>query len=120
MVAREQAASLVIGTDVNGESADATRREIAFELTRLQTESLGESELETVKNYTLGKLLGETTTVFEQADRYRYVLLQGLRPDYYAELVRRTQAATADELLTLARTYLSPADMLTVVAGGNG
>ena len=118
VVAREQATSLIIGTDVNGESAAATRHEIALELTRLQTEPLGDSELETVKNYTLGKLLGETTTVFEQADRYRYVLLHGLRPDYYAELVRRTQAATAAELLALARTYLSPSDMLTVVAGG--
>jgi zinc protease len=118
VVAREQATSLVIGTDVNGESADATRREIAYELTRLQEEPLGDDELETVKNYTLGKLLGETTTVFEQADRYRYVVLQGLRPDYYAELVRRTQAATAEELQALARTYLSPANMLTVVAGG--
>ena len=118
VVAREQATSLVIGTDVNGEQADATRQEIAYELTRLQTEPLGDDELETVKNYTLGKLLGETATVFEQADRYRYVVLQGLRPDYYAELVRRTQAATAEELQALARTYLSPADMLTVVAGG--
>ncbi|GAA4499639.1 pitrilysin family protein [Hymenobacter ginsengisoli] len=118
VVAREQAASLVIGTDVNGEQADATRQEIAYELTRLQNEPLGDDELETVKNYTLGKLLGETATVFEQADRYRYVVLQGLRPDYYAELVRRTQAATAEELQALARTYLSPADMLTVVAGG--
>ena len=118
VVAREQAASLVIGTDVNGESAAATRHEIDFELARLQTEPLDDNELETVKNYTLGKLLGETTTVFEQADRYRYVLLQGLRPDYYAELVRRTQATTAAELLALARTYLSPTDMLTVVAGG--
>lgn len=118
VVAREEAVALVIGTDVNGESAAATRHEIAYELTRLQTEPLGDDELETVKNYTLGKLLGETTTVFEQADRYRYVVLQGLRPDYYAELVRRTQAATAEELQALARTYLSPADMLTVVAGG--
>jgi hypothetical protein len=32
--------------------------------------------------------------------------------------VSRTQAATAEELQILARTYLSPADMLTVVAGG--
>jgi len=118
VVAREQGVALVIGTDVNGESVAATRHEIAAELTRLQTEPLDDDELETVKNYTLGKLLGETTTVFEQADRYRYVLLQHLRPDYYAELARRTQAATAAELLALARTYLSPADMLTVVAGG--
>jgi zinc protease len=118
VVAREQAASLVIGTDVNGEQAEATRHEIAYELTRLQTEPLGDDELETVKNYTLGKLLGETATVFEQADRYRYVVLHGLRPDYYTELVRRTQAATAEELQALARTYLSPADMLTIVAGG--
>jgi len=118
VVAREQAASLVIGTDVNGESADATRVEIAAELTRLQTELLGDDELETVKNYTLGKLLGESATVFEQADRYRYVVTQGLRPDYYPHLVHQTQATTATELRELARTYLSPADMLTVVAGG--
>jgi zinc protease len=120
VVAREQATALVIGTDVNGDRADATRQEIAAELTRLQTELLDESELETVKNYTLGKLLGETATVFEQADKYRHVTLQHLHPDYYQQLVRQTQAATAADLQALARTYLSPADMLTVVAGGNG
>jgi len=120
VVAREQGTSLVIGTDVNGDRADATRQEIAYELTRLQTELLDDSELETVKNYTLGKLLGETATVFEQADKYRHVTLQHLRPDYYPRLVQQTQAATAADLQALARTYLSPADMLTVVAGGNG
>jgi zinc protease len=119
VVAREQATALVIGTDVNGDRADATRQEIARELERLQTELLSDSELETVKNYTLGKLLGETATVFEQADKYRHALLQNLRPDYYHHLVQQTQAATAADLLALARTYLSPADMLTVVAGGN-
>lgn len=118
VVAREQATTLVIGTDVNGDRADATRQEIAYELERLQTELLAEDELETVKNYTLGKLLGETATVFEQADKYRHILLHGLRPDYYEHLVRQTQAATAADLQALARTYLSPADMLTVVAGG--
>ena len=118
VTARQQAAALVIGTDVNGASAEATRVEIAAELTRLQTELLDDDELETVKNYTLGKLLGESATVFEQADRHRYVVLQGLRPDYYPQLVHQTQAATAAELRELARTYLSPADMLTVVAGG--
>jgi zinc protease len=118
VVSRELATALVIGTDVKGDSADATRREIAYELERLQTELLGDDELETVKNYTLGKLLGETATVFEQADKYRHILVQGLRPDYYQHLVRQTQAATAADLQALARTYLSPADMLVVVAGG--
>ena len=118
VVAREQATALIIGTDVNGESAEATRHEIGYELTRLQTELLGNDELETVKNYTLGKLMGETATVFEQADKYRHVVLQNLRPDYYQHLVRQTQATTAEQLQELARTYLSPADMLAVVAGG--
>jgi zinc protease len=118
VVAREQATALVIGTDVNGDRADATRQEIAYELERLQTELLGDDELETVKNYTLGKLMGETATVFEQADKYRHIMLHGLRPDYYQQLVRQTQAATAADLQALARTYLSPADMLAVVAGG--
>ena len=118
VVAREQAAALVIGTDVNGASAEATRTEIDHELTRLQTEPLDDDELETVKNYTLGKLLGDSATIFEQADRYRYVVLQDLRPDYYPQLIAQTQAATAADLQALARTYLSPGDMLTVVAGG--
>jgi predicted Zn-dependent peptidase len=118
IVAREQGAALVIGTDVNGEQADATRHEIELELRRLQDEPLGDDELETVKNYTLGKLLGETATVFEQADKYRHLLLQHLRPDHYEHLTQRTQAATAAELQALARTYLNPEDMLTVVAGG--
>ncbi|HET9506025.1 MAG TPA: insulinase family protein [Hymenobacter sp.] len=117
VVAREQATALVIGTDVNGDRADATRQEIAYELERLQTELLDDNELETVKNYTLGKLLGETATVFEQADKYRHITLQHLHPDYYLRLVQQTQAATAVSLQALARTYLSPADMLTVVAG---
>ena len=120
VVAREQATTLVIGTDVNGDRADATRQEIAYELERLQNELLDDSELETVKNYTLGKLLGETATVFEQADKYRHVMLQHLPADYYQRLVQQTQAATAADLQALARTYLSPADMLTVVAGGKG
>ncbi|MGI4833329.1 MAG: M16 family metallopeptidase [Janthinobacterium lividum] len=118
VVAREQGAALVIGTDVNGEQAAATRREIDLELRRLQDEPLGDDELETVKNFTLGKLLGETATVFEQADKYRHLVLQNLRLDYYEQLTQRTQATTAAELQALARTYLSPADMLTVVAGG--
>ncbi|NML66173.1 insulinase family protein [Hymenobacter sp. RP-2-7] len=118
VVAREQGAALVIGTDVNGAQATATRHEINLELRRLQDELLGDDELETVKNYTLGKLLGETATVFEQADKYRHLVLQNLRPDHYERLTQRTLATTAAELQALARTYLNPADMLTVVAGG--
>ena len=118
VVAREQGTALIIGTDVNGESAQATWHEIAHELRRLQTEPLGDDELLTVKNYTLGKLLGESATVFEQADKYRHVLLQHLHPDYYADLVQRTEATTAAELQALACTYLDPEAMLVVIAGG--
>ena len=117
VVPREGATSLVIGTDIKGDSVAATRHEIALEMRRLQDEPLADDELETVRNYTLGKLLGETATVFEQADKYRTALLLGLPADYYPELVRRTQATTAADLQRLAQQYLSPDDMLTVVAG---
>ena len=118
VVAREQGTALIIGTDVNGESAAATWHEIAYELRRLQAEPLSDDELTTVKNFTLGKLLGESATVFEQADKYRHMLLQDLPTDYYAQLVQRTEATTAAELQALARTYLDPEAMLVVTAGG--
>lgn len=114
---REHATSFVIGSDVNASSADKAILEIQYELRRLQQELIPETELQTVKNYITGKFANELSTVFEQCDKYMNLVLQNLPADYYTHFVRNVNSVTADKLLDLAKQYLTPEDMLYVVAG---
>lgn len=116
-LAREHGSTLVIGTDVNGESADLAVREIQLELQRLQEELISEEELATVKNYMLGKFANELSTVFEQADKYRTTVLLGLPADYYAQFVEQVHNTDAATLQQLAQQYLTPKTMQVVIAG---
>jgi zinc protease len=114
---REYGTTLVIGTDVKGESADVAVREIELELRRLQEEPIPAEELETVKNYLLGKFANELSTVFEQCDKYKNQVFLGLPADYYTQFVQQTEAADAETLQALAQQYLSAQNMQVVVAG---
>jgi zinc protease len=114
---REQGTSLVIGTDVNGDSANVAISEINLEMRRLQEELIPAEELETVKNYILGKFANELSTVFEQCDKYKSIVFLELPADYYEAFVRETEQTDAETLRRLAQEYLRPELMHTVVAG---
>ncbi|HEX8659904.1 MAG TPA: pitrilysin family protein [Hymenobacter sp.] len=117
---REYGATLVIGTDVKGESADFAVSEIVKEMRRLQEELIPKEELGTVKSYILGKFANELSTVFEQCDKYKNTVFLGLPADYYPAFVRETEAADAEILRDLAREYFAPEAMQTVIAGPVG
>ena len=114
---REWGTSLVIGTDVKGESADFAVSEIQMEMRRLQEELIPAEELAIVKNYILGKFANELSTVFEQCDKYKNIIFLGLPADYYTEFVRLTETTDAETLQELAQHYLVPEAMQIVVAG---
>ena len=114
---RERGTSLLIGTDVKGESAAFAVSEIEMELRRLQDELIPAEELATVKNYLLGKFANELSTVFEQCDKYKNLVFLDLPATYYTAFVQQTETADAETLRELARHYLAPADMQVVVAG---
>ncbi|MBO2011819.1 M16 family metallopeptidase [Hymenobacter negativus] len=117
---REFGTSLVIGTDVKGESAGFAVSEIEGELRQLQEELIPAEELETVKNYILGKFANELSTVFEQCDKYKNIIFLDLPADYYTQFVQQTESVSAETLRELAREYLTPADMQIVIAGPAG
>jgi len=114
---REHGTSLIIGTDVKGESADFAVSEIEMELRRLQEELIPAEELATVKNYILGKFANELSTVFEQCDKYKNMVFLNLPADYYTQFVQQTEAADAETLQELAQEYFAPAAMQIVIAG---
>ncbi|OGX85867.1 hypothetical protein BEN47_14255 [Hymenobacter lapidarius] len=114
---REYGTTLVIGTDVKGESADFAVSEIEMEMRRLQEELIPAEELEAVKNYILGKFANELSTVFEQCDKYKNLIFMGLPAQYYTDFVHQTEATDAETLRELARQYLSPEQLQVVIAG---
>lgn len=117
---REFGTSLVIGTDVKGESADFAVSEIEMEMRRLQEELIPAEELETVKSYILGKFANELSTVFEQCDKYKTLVFLDLPADYYTQFVQQTEAADAETLRALAQEYLAPETLQIVIAGPVG
>jgi predicted Zn-dependent peptidase len=114
---REHATSFVIGSDVNAASADAAIKEVHHELRKLQEELIPADELQTVKNYMTGKFANELSTVFEQCDKYKTIVFFNLPADYYSEFIKQTQMVDAYTLRQLAQEYLSPEQMIEVVAG---
>ena len=91
--------------------------EIELELRRLREEPIPAEELETVKNYLLGKFANELSTVFEQCDKYKNQIFLGLPADYYTQFVQQTEAVDAETLQALAQQYLGAAAMQVVTAG---
>ncbi|RAU82062.1 M16 family metallopeptidase [Pontibacter arcticus] len=108
-----------IGTDVNSAVTANTIEEIKKEISLLQQEEIPEDELQTVKNYMLGKFLNDINTIFDQCDRYKRLVLYRLPVDHYSNYVATIKHTTAQELLALAKQYLSVDDLYISVAGPN-
>lgn len=109
-----------IGTDVNYAVTNKTIEEIKKELQALQQDEISTEELQTVKNYMLGKFLNDIATIFEQCDRYKRIVLYQLPHNHYNNFVTAIRSITSSELQQLAQQYLSYADMQTAVAGKRG
>ncbi|ALD21796.1 hypothetical protein AM218_11990 [Hymenobacter sp. DG25A] len=114
---REHATSFVIGTDVNAASTQATITEVHHELRKLQEKVVPADELKTVKNYMEGKFANELSTVFEQCDKYKSLVFLNLPASYYTDFLHDISTIDAAQIQRLAQQYLSPIDMIEVIAG---
>ncbi|PWJ60230.1 putative Zn-dependent peptidase [Dyadobacter jejuensis] len=118
LVSMSKAGYLMIGTDAKKEFTQLTIDEIKKEMLRLQTELVGDDELQTVKNFMAGELAGSLNTAFEIADKRKTILLEGLPADFYEQYLDSIHATTAEQVMAMAQQYLRPEDMLEVVVGG--
>jgi len=114
------ASYLIISTEVGNEYVEPTRKEIAFEMNRLQTEPVSESELATLKSYLLGEFLRDFDGPFALAGSFKAINDFGLDYTFYDRYLDTLRNITPEELMKLARQYLNPDDCYTVVAGSMG
>jgi predicted Zn-dependent peptidase len=106
-----------IGTDLNGDSVSMCIGEIHKEALRLQEELVNSDELEKVKNYMMGQLMGSITHCFGLSDKYRSVWSQGTSFDRIEENHRIIQNASPEDIREIARKYLHTTEMVVSHAG---
>lgn len=116
--AMHHAAYMVIGTDVKKENTKQTLEEIWKEMNRLQTETVGEEELDTVKAYMLGKFVNSINTPFALMDKFKILHHAGLEYGYFDHYVSRLQVISPEEIRGLAQDIFKEDMFSQVVVGG--
>jgi predicted Zn-dependent peptidase len=117
MVSLSHAGYFNISTEVGaGVTKDAVK-EIYFELNKLQTEKVSDSELSLVRNYMLGTFLRSIDGPFALADRFKGIHFSGLTYDYYERYVETIHTITSEKLMELANKYWKKEEMVELVVG---
>ncbi len=103
--------------DVIKDKREEAIREVRKEIELLRTERVGDEELTTVKNYTIGSFLTSVNSSFSQIQLYRYIHLHGLPESHFESQIEIIKSITSDYILETARQYFDPASMVEVMVG---
>jgi predicted Zn-dependent peptidase len=108
---------LSIGADVNKENRMVTIDEIHKELTRLKTETIPNSELENARNYFIGSLQSEVSTVFSNSDKVKSIILNQMPDHYYQDMINKIDQLTPDHIQETASKYFDYESFTTISVG---
>ena len=107
----------MISTEAGRDVCAATIEETRKEMKRLCNEPVGEEELNLVRNFMMGSILGDLDGPFQIIGRWKNYILNNLNKDYFYNSINTIKNISADELQQLANKYLQDDDFyeLTVV-----
>jgi zinc protease len=117
IVSMKDAGYFFIATEVGADVCSSALTEIEKEIDLLKSELVSAEELDLVRSYMLGSMLGSLENAFSHADKFKNIYFSGLGYDYYDNYIRTVKSITAEELLTLANRYLNTANFTKVVVG---
>lgn len=106
-------------TDVGCEHTADTLQQIELEIRRLQDEKVSAKEIDLVKNYMLGSMLGSLESIFSHVDKFKTVYFSGLDLSYYHDYSQVLQDMDATKIMDTAQEYLN-FDRWTKVVAGQG
>lgn len=107
----------VIGTDVKAENTQETISEIHKEIKALQQTPVSEEELNLVKNYMAGSLIGGLNTPFEIMDKHKAIIFESLDENFYNDFIPNIQSVSPEDLIETAQKHLDISNLSQVVVG---
>lgn len=98
----------MISTEAGRDVCEATIAEVYKEMERLRNEPVDKEELDLVRNYMIGSLLGDLDGPFQIISRWKTYVLNGLDEQYFYNSIETIRTVSSEELQALAQTHLQP------------
>ena len=105
----------MISTEAGREVCEATIEETYKEMAKLRNEPVTEEELNLVRNYMIGSILGDLDGPFQIIGRWKSYVLNKLDEQYFYNSIKTIKTVTAEELQALAKKYLKAEDFYELV-----
>ncbi len=98
----------MISTEAGKDVCEKAIEEIYQEMKLLRDEKVDQEELDLVRNYMIGSILGDLDGPFHIMAKWKNIILNGLDQKYFHESVEVIKTISATELQELANKYLRP------------
>jgi zinc protease len=98
----------MISTEAGRDVCAATMTEVYKEMELLRNEPIEQEELDLVRNYMIGSLLGDLDGPFQIIGRWKTYILNGLDENYFYNSIETIRTVSSEELQSLATQYLNP------------
>ncbi|HEY8301977.1 MAG TPA: pitrilysin family protein [Jatrophihabitans sp.] len=112
--------TLMLDVEVATEVTGPSWLETAYELGRIASLPVSESELSSVRQYAIGTLALSTSTQAGLASTIAALSVFDLGLDWILEHPKRLQKVTVDDVATAAREFFAPSRFTSVVVGDAG
>ena len=105
-----QETAWMVSTEAGRDVCAATLDEVYKEMARLRDEIIPVEEIDLVRNYMMGGLLGDLDGPFQIISRWKSYVLNNLDDSYFYNSINTIKSVTGEELQALANKYLQPED----------
>jgi predicted Zn-dependent peptidase len=110
-----QQAGWLVSTEAGKDVCEAAITEVYKEMKRLQDEPVGEDEMQLVRNYMMGSILGDLDGPFHIIARWKNYILNELDGNYFYNAINTIRTVSPEELQQLAKKYLNPDEFYELV-----
>lgn len=110
-----QHSAWVISTEAGKDVCEATIEEVYKEMSELRDKPVDNEELQLVRNYMMGTILGDLDGPFQIIARWKNYILNGLDGNYFYDSINVIRTITPGELKELANKYLHPEEFYELV-----
>lgn len=117
VISMKDAGYFFIATEVGAEVCGKALGEIEKEIDILKTDLVSDGELDLVRNYMLGSMLGSLENAFSHADKFKSVFYSGLDYSYFDNYIRTVKTINASDIRSLANKYLNTEEFTKVIVG---
>ena len=110
-----QHSAWVISTEAGKDVCEATINEVYKEMSELRDKPVDNEELQLVRNYMMGTILGDLDGPFQIIARWKNYILNGLDGNYFYDSINIIRTINTEELKELANKYLHPEEFYELV-----